>query len=616
MKRPRASIHWLLLLGAVATGALLRLQGLSDPLQHDEVYTWEAFASKSYHTITTHYPVPNNHIFHSILVRFASELGGRAEWVIRLPALLAGLLAIPALFLLAAAVCQQRRAGLIAAWILALLPAHVYYSHSARGYTLLVLFAIVAWYCLHRSAVGRWGWWAGYVVAALLTAYTIPSGVLYAGGLAAWSLGLALARRDWRRAAATAGGNALLLIALVAVYWPVREQLMAAGQEWGVDTGAGLAVLFDVAGKSAARAAGGLAGLAAGIAALFGLYRLWTDDRPLAAQIVLVWLVPFAIAAAAGIAGQPRTYLFLAVAFAVAAAGGLARIPGAARTRNAVLALAMADYFWTAGERLAALPAPEGLRGVGSYLSREGHPGDIVVSPFIMDMESWHYSRAAIGRGLAAGVMKDLSPRLLLAANTGDPRFDLENYLMTPVGGASGNAIPFPRPAFSTLFSSGTHALYCHAERGRPVLPDTLAWRDPGPPGLLRFGPADSGLGPAAGLWIDNPTGVVLLLHSNERVAFQRNGLLLLLQSRSDPRSWIGAHRVLGAADSQLVEELPAYVTAARPVKALDRDKRLWHLEALLIQVKEGEYYGLTAHAAAPGRQQFADIRAYFFAGG
>lgn len=52
----------LILLMAVALGAVLRLQGIGDALNHDEVYTWEAFASRSYATIATHYPVPNNPI--------------------------------------------------------------------------------------------------------------------------------------------------------------------------------------------------------------------------------------------------------------------------------------------------------------------------------------------------------------------------------------------------------------------------------------------------------------------------------------------------------------------------------------------------------------------------
>ncbi len=32
---------------ALAVGAVVRAQGLGDALNHDEVYTWEAFASRS-----------------------------------------------------------------------------------------------------------------------------------------------------------------------------------------------------------------------------------------------------------------------------------------------------------------------------------------------------------------------------------------------------------------------------------------------------------------------------------------------------------------------------------------------------------------------------------------
>ena len=43
-------------------GSLLRLADLTRDLGHDEVYTWQVFASASYEKIATSYSVPNNHI--------------------------------------------------------------------------------------------------------------------------------------------------------------------------------------------------------------------------------------------------------------------------------------------------------------------------------------------------------------------------------------------------------------------------------------------------------------------------------------------------------------------------------------------------------------------------
>ncbi len=42
-------------------------------------------------------------------------------------------------------------AGLIAAWMLAMMPVHILYSQAARGYSLSILLAILALYAIHRA---------------------------------------------------------------------------------------------------------------------------------------------------------------------------------------------------------------------------------------------------------------------------------------------------------------------------------------------------------------------------------------------------------------------------------------------------------------------------------
>jgi predicted membrane-bound mannosyltransferase len=257
---PQHRWEWLLLAGALGVACLLRLQGMGDPLSHDEVYTWEVFASQPYGTIVTHYPVPNNHIFHSLLVRLSSELFGQSEWTIRLPALLAGLLSVPALFVLGTALFHDRKAGLVAAWLLTLGPVHIYYSHSARGYTLLVLLSILAWFCLCRGLRGGASWWFGYVSAGFLAAYTIPSGILYLFSLAVWSVAMSIRQRAWRETKVLLGINALVVLLAGLAYWPVREQLVGAGEQWGVamdgTTGQSVAALLGVIKGSRSREIG------------------------------------------------------------------------------------------------------------------------------------------------------------------------------------------------------------------------------------------------------------------------------------------------------------------------------------------------------------------------
>ena len=102
----------LLFAGVFLLAALLRLPGITRSLGHDEVYTWVIFASRPLLDIFTSYPLPNNHILHTLSVRLVASIFGDAEWSLRLPALLAGLFAIPVLFGFARRLTQSDAVGL------------------------------------------------------------------------------------------------------------------------------------------------------------------------------------------------------------------------------------------------------------------------------------------------------------------------------------------------------------------------------------------------------------------------------------------------------------------------------------------------------------------------
>ena len=114
-----------LLSAAVIVAGFLRLQTLGGSLGHDEAYTLQAFASQPYERIVTSYPAPNNHILHSLLVRSSIQLLGTETWTARFPALVAGILAVPLIFALGRNLFLSPYAGLVAAWLLAIMPAHI-----------------------------------------------------------------------------------------------------------------------------------------------------------------------------------------------------------------------------------------------------------------------------------------------------------------------------------------------------------------------------------------------------------------------------------------------------------------------------------------------------------
>ncbi len=251
-------IQYLVFAGAVIAGCVFRLDGLGRELGHDEAYSWVKFASRSYEYIATTYFIPNNHIFHSVLMRLAVQLFGKAEWTIRLVALLAGVMAIPAVFLLCRELTGQARVGLAASWILACMPAHISYSQVARGYTLLVLLALVAWACVSRALNGHgYFWWLAFAAAGALGAYTIPSGAFHLATLMVWAGIALLARKERAQLTLFATASAVAIALLLVAYVPLREELSRAASVWGVslreDPSALLTLMRDVALKIAAR---------------------------------------------------------------------------------------------------------------------------------------------------------------------------------------------------------------------------------------------------------------------------------------------------------------------------------------------------------------------------
>jgi mannosyltransferase len=108
---------------------------------------------------------------------FARDLLGDAEWALRLPSAVAGVLAVLAVYLLGRRLYSERE-GLIAALFTAVLLAPVHYAQEARSYSLLLLFSVLAayfwWGVLTRLRASRRPTLAdvmGYVASAAVCCY-------------------------------------------------------------------------------------------------------------------------------------------------------------------------------------------------------------------------------------------------------------------------------------------------------------------------------------------------------------------------------------------------------------------------------------------------------------
>lgn len=176
-------LGWSLVWGAVA--ALLRLPGLARSLWHDEIISLTMFARGGTLDLFTYYPFPNNHILHTLLMK-VMLLFGEQEWLLRMPAYLAGVVAVPLLFQLGFRFFNAR-VGHLAALFLAVCPLHIAYSLSARGYTLVLLGGILAvdgfwsWLIYPRQVRPAMVWKA--IGGTLLATWSVPGAVWLIVGL-------------------------------------------------------------------------------------------------------------------------------------------------------------------------------------------------------------------------------------------------------------------------------------------------------------------------------------------------------------------------------------------------------------------------------------------------
>lgn len=184
----RNTALWLALV--LAIGASLRAYFLSQPMRYDEAFTFLNFANGDISKLFF-YPVPNNHVLHTILVRISVELFGGDPVAIRLPALVAGLCVIPLTFCLARLLTGDRRSGFLASGLAAIFPYLVLYDTMARGYSLLVLLSLVLAIIGHRFVEHpSKGLCCLMSLVIALGLFDIPSFLLSAAGIFLWILAM------------------------------------------------------------------------------------------------------------------------------------------------------------------------------------------------------------------------------------------------------------------------------------------------------------------------------------------------------------------------------------------------------------------------------------------
>ena len=170
----------------VAVATLVRLEFLFQPMRYDESGTYVHYASHPLYIGLTAYTAPNNHLLNTLLIHLSTGVFGNPPWAIRLPALVAGILLVPAAYL-AARAFFGRNAALIAAGLVAASSPLIEYSTNARGYTFVaLLFVLLLALAAHLRSSSSPAAWAAFALLAALGLFAVPTFVYALATVVAW----------------------------------------------------------------------------------------------------------------------------------------------------------------------------------------------------------------------------------------------------------------------------------------------------------------------------------------------------------------------------------------------------------------------------------------------
>ena len=177
-------LPWLLLI--MLLGVAIRAYFLGQPMRYDEAYTFLTFVNQSFGYLF-YYPLPNNHVLHTLLVKSSVELFGSHPLTIRLPAFIAGVLNIPLAFLVAKRLSDQPLSGYFAAFCMAIAPFLILFDTMARGYSLLILVMLLLALGVDALIKGvRLAYLVGISGLGALGLFLMPSFLFPLGGLYGW----------------------------------------------------------------------------------------------------------------------------------------------------------------------------------------------------------------------------------------------------------------------------------------------------------------------------------------------------------------------------------------------------------------------------------------------
>jgi hypothetical protein len=124
-----------------------------------------------------------------LLKPFVSTSGVDLEFRARLLSVIAGALSVPVFIGVVFLWRQRRGMSLLAGTLLAVNPLHLWYSQEARGYSVMLLFGLLAFLCFELARQKKQViWWILYLLAALMAIALHKTGLIFPVACGLWHL--------------------------------------------------------------------------------------------------------------------------------------------------------------------------------------------------------------------------------------------------------------------------------------------------------------------------------------------------------------------------------------------------------------------------------------------
>ncbi len=181
----------LILFSLMFLGIGLRFYGLNHILgggDENEVLMYYVYKPISF--IVSSFIYNYHHVFHTILLHFMAQWFGELnEYAIRAPAFLSGIATLWLVYKVSQKMFASLWVARLSLLIMALSPIHIYYSQTARGYSLSIFISILMIYALIRFfESGLSVAWAFLLaICGFLITYTIPLNALFVIALGIWA---------------------------------------------------------------------------------------------------------------------------------------------------------------------------------------------------------------------------------------------------------------------------------------------------------------------------------------------------------------------------------------------------------------------------------------------